>query len=142
MRLLDISVLLALCDPNHVHHSAAHPWFERNSEQGWATCPLTENGFVRILSHPRYPGAPGTVTACIELLRQFCRHPTHQFWPDEISLLDACFHLQHIAGPAQITDVYLLGLAMRRNAKFVTLDQHISGRAVEKGKQHLEIISA
>ena len=68
--LLDINLLLALTDPMHVHHELSHQWFAKKGRKAWATCPLTENGFVRIASHPNYPNRPGDVPAVLSILRQ------------------------------------------------------------------------
>ncbi len=89
VRLLDVNLLLALCDPRPVHHEAAHAWFHRTRAQGWATCPLTENGFIRIASHPKYPTTPGGPALTARLLAVFCADRHHRFWPDSVSLLDS-----------------------------------------------------
>src|SRR5205807_5982473 len=114
--LADVNVLLALIDPVHVHHEAASQWFVDASGRGWATCPLTENGFVRILSNPSYPGirlSPADATAMLEMFVQ--NHAeTHHFWPDSISLRDhTLFRPEAIVGHRQVTDVYLVGLCQR-----------------------------
>ena len=130
--LLDVNVLVALFDPDHVHHDAAHDWFADSGRRGWATCPLTEAGFIRVLSHPAYRG---TVTRAGELarrLRRFCGSGGHVFWPDEVSLRDAAlFDLSRGAGHRQLTDVYLLGLAHARNGRLVTFDRTIPVAAVK-----------
>ena len=86
--LLDVNLLLALSDPMHVHHEIAHQWFADRGYRAWATCPLTENGFVRIASHPNYPNRPGEVLAVFAILRQLCEASGHQFWAEDISILD------------------------------------------------------
>ncbi|MBT8366554.1 MAG: VapC toxin family PIN domain ribonuclease, partial [Deltaproteobacteria bacterium] len=75
IHLLDINLLLALTDPMHVHHEPSHQWFAEKGQKAWATCPLTENGFVRIASHPNYPNRPGDVPAVFLILRQICESP-------------------------------------------------------------------
>ncbi len=85
--LLDVNVLIALIDPAHISHDAAHRWFEDQARTAWATCPLTENGVIRIVGHPKYPGAPGSPAAIAAILTQFRTRPGHVFWPDDISLL-------------------------------------------------------
>lgn len=139
--LLDVHLLLALSDPMHIHHEAAHNWFVAVGRQSWATCPLTENGFVRVASHPKYPNRPGDALAVLALLRQFCAASGHQFWNDEISLRDS-LDPERIITHAQITDVYLLGLAAHKGGKLATLDQHIPANAVMGGSKALEHISA
>ncbi len=88
---LDINLLLALTDPMHVHHEPAHHWFAEIGQHGWATCQLTENGFIRIASHPNYPNRPGDVAAVVSILRQLCEAAGHQFWPEDFSILMIIF---------------------------------------------------
>ena len=137
--LLDINLLLALADPLHVHHELAHQWFSQMGRHRWATCPLTENGFVRIASHPKYPNRPGDANFVLALLHQFCAMEGHEFWADAISLrhliaADVVFTHQ------QITDLYLLGLAVHQQGKLATLDQRIAVLAIEGGAEALEIL--
>ena len=137
--LLDVNVLLSLSDPMHIHHESAHRWFAEKGQQAWATCPLTENGFVRIASHPNYPNRPGDVTAVLAILRQFCETPGHHFWTEDISILEI-LEPNSIITHAQITDVYLLGLAVRKRGKLATLNQRIPVDAVRGGRKALELI--
>ena len=137
--LLDINLLLALMDPMHVHHEPSHQWFAEQGRQGWATCPLTENGFIRIASHPNYPNRPGDVPAVCSILRQVCESPGHHFWADDLSILDI-LEPDAIITHAQITDAYLLGLAVRKEGKLATLDKRIPVDAVPGGRQALELI--
>jgi len=137
--LLDINLLLALSDPMHVHHEAAHDWFAKTGFLSWATCPMTENGFVRIASHPRYPNRPGDVPIVLGLLRQFCTVAGHHFWTEDITIRDILAS-DSIITHAQITDVYLLGLAIHMGGKLASLDQHIPIGAVRDGKGALELI--
>ncbi len=142
--LLDVNVLVALFDPDHVHHEAAHRWFASAKAGGWATCPLTENGLVRILSNATYSGVHETPATVRRRLSEFCLSDQHAFWPDEISLRDA----RIFTWPAglthrQLTDVYLLGLATHRRGRLATFDRNIPRAAVsEAGPQHLELIPA
>jgi len=137
--LLDVNLLLALSDPMHVHHDAAHRWFGETGRQAWATSPLTENGFVRIASHPNYPNRPGDVPVMLAILRQFCESDGHQFWSDDISLRDV-LEPNVIVTHAQITDVYLLALAAHKGGKLATLDQRLPVSAVRGGGEALEFI--
>ena len=137
--LLDINMLLALTDPMHVHHEPAHQWFAEAGHQAWSTCPLTENGFVRIASHPKYPNRPGDVPAMLSILRQLCESPGHYFWTEDLSILEI-LEPDAIITHAQITDVYLLGLAVRNKGKLATLDQRIPVDAVRGGRQAIELI--
>lgn len=124
--LLDINVLIALLDGGHSHHARALDWFLAHAESGWASCPLTQNGCLRILSHPGYP-RPLPLLAVAERLRTFTAGPAHQFWPDSLSSLDPqVLLLERIHGPAQITDSYLLALAVAHEGRFVTFDERIA----------------
>ena len=137
--LLDVNLLLALSDPMHIHHEVAHRWFADRGQQSWATCPLTENGFVRVASHPNYPNRPGEVPAVFAILRQLCEAPGHQFWTEDISILDI-LEPTVIITHAQLTDIYLAGLAVHKNGKLATLDRSIPINAVRGGQQAVEII--
>jgi hypothetical protein len=137
--LLDVNLLLALTDPMHIHHKSAHHWFVEKGQQAWATCPLTENGFIRIASHPNYPNRPGDVAAVLAIFRQLREAPGHRFWPDDISILQI-LESDLIVTHAQITDVYLLGLAVHKRGKLATLDQRIPVNAVRGGRKALELI--
>jgi uncharacterized protein len=139
--LLDINVLLALCDPLHVHYEAAHRWFAQEGRRSWATCPLTENGFVRIASHPQYPNRPGDVAAVLAILRRFCKAREHQFWSEDLSLRDL-LKTEVLLTSSQITDVYLLGLAVHKGGRLATLDQRLPVKGVDGGERALEIIAA
>ena len=123
----------------HIHHGPSHRWFTEKGQQAWATCPLTENGFVRIASHPSYPNRPGDVPAVFSILRQVCETPGHHFWAEDLSLLEI-LEPDAIITHAQITDVYLLGLAVQKKGKLATLDQRIPVDAVSGGRQALELI--
>ena len=139
--LLDVNVLLALCDPRHVHHESAHRWFQSTGRHAWATCPLTENGFIRIASQPRYPNSPGGPGAVGAVLRKFCASPAHVFWPDGVSLLDnQRIDWDRLLSHAHITDVYLLALAVNHKGKLATLDTAIPATAVAGGAEALEQI--
>ena len=139
--LLDINLLIALTDPMHVHHELSHQWFVEKGQQAWATCPLTENGFIRIASHPKYPNRPGDVSAVCSILRQVCETPGHHFWTEDLSILEL-LEPDAIITHAQITDVYLLGLAAHNQGKLATLDKRIPMDAVRGGRQALELITA
>jgi uncharacterized protein len=121
--LLDVNVLVALFDPAHLHHDAAHAWFEVKREGGWATCPLTENGFVRVLSNPAYPGRRTTVADAVARLARFTASGRHTFWADDLSLLDRSVISAHLlTGHGEITDAYLLALAVRNGGRLATFD--------------------
>ena len=129
--LLDINVLVALFDPDHVHHDIAHDWFADHRAQGWATCPITQNGLIRVLSNPRYGSAVSSLRAVHEAVQRFVSSSEHEFWPDDISLADkALFDVSAMSSHRQLTDVYLLGLATKGKGHLVTLDRSIPLRAV------------
>lgn len=130
--LLDVNVLVALFDSEHVHHEAAHDWFSAEGCAAWATCPVTEAGFLRVLSNPAYGGAAMRVAELAGLLTRFCRSGGHTFWPGQVSLLDkSLFDLTRAAGHRQVTDVYLLGLACSMGGRLATFDRAIPIRAVK-----------
>ena len=136
--LLDVNVLIALLDADHSLHVRATEWFSGHARSGWASCPITQNGCLRIMSHPGYPNAL-SVRAVLERLRTATASAFHEFWPDEISLLDPkVADAARVHGPRQITDVYLLALAVRRGGRFVTFDASVAADAVRcVGKQHI-----
>ncbi len=132
--LLDVNVLVALFDPDHVHHELAHDWFESDGRIAWATCPLTENGFVRVLASPAYGGTVRRVTDLLARLRRFCESGGHVFWQDTLSLRDTTvFDASMLAGHLQLTDIYLLGLARIHKGRLATFDRSIPIRAVQGG---------
>jgi len=136
--LLDVNVLVALLDADHSQHTRAARWLAGHAAQGWASCPITQNGCVRAMSHPGYP-SPLPAGAVIERLAEACARPEHAFWPDELSLLDASVvDPARIHGPRQLTDLYLLALAVRHGGRFVTFDGSIARDAVHGAtSQHL-----
>jgi len=129
--LLDVNVLVALFDAEHVHHEMAHDWFGDHRDHGWATCPITENGFVRVVSSPAY-GLPGVrPQSALAALRRFCASGHHRFWPCDVSLSDGkVFDVATSAGARQVTDVYLLGLAVQKRGCLATFDRSITMKAV------------
>jgi len=129
--LLDVNLLIALFEPDHPHHDAAHDWFVDTHEDGWATCALTQNGFVRILSSPRQGVARNSPAELVKHLAQFCASRHHVFWRDSVSLTDKrLFNHSKIRGSRQITDVYLLGLARKMGGSLATFDGSIPLDAV------------
>lgn len=123
--LLDVNVLVALFDPMHAHHEAAHAWFAENRRDTWATCPLTENGLVRIISNPGYPGRMTTIGDAIARLDSFRESGHHTFWSDSVSLCDEAFKPAHFQGYRQLTDVYLLALAVENDGRLATFDRGV-----------------
>jgi uncharacterized protein len=142
--LLDVNVLVALFDPDHVHHDLAHDWFADDGRAAWATCPMTENGFVRVLSNPAYGGSVPRVPDLVARLRRFCASRGHVFWEESLSLRDEkVFDAAMLAGHRQLTDIYLLGLAHTRGGRLATFDRSISLRAVKGAStKDLAVIAA
>ena len=134
--LLDVNVVIALLDPDHAFHERAHSWWAENATSGWASCPVTENGVVRIMSNPAYsPRAGFAVGDLISRLRIFARQTNHEFWPDDISLRnEKIFAVERIHGSRQITDLYLLALAVKHKGKFATFDKGIPSSAVHSAR--------
>lgn len=139
--LLDVNVLLALFDPEHKHHDEAQSWWNAQQEQGWASCPLTQNGFIRVISNPAYE-RPLPLSGAVALMQAQAGRPGHVFWPDDISFADAAiFDHDRLQGPNQITDAYLLALAVRNGGRLATLDRGISLAAVRGAKaEHLVML--
>ncbi|MDA0788823.1 MAG: VapC toxin family PIN domain ribonuclease [Proteobacteria bacterium] len=124
--LLDVNVLIALLDQNHIAHDAAWRWMESNIEMGWATCPITQNGCLRIMSQPGYPNHH-TTREIAARLRQAMDQPFHQFWADDSSILSRdTVNWDLLIGPRQLTAIYLLSLAVQNNGRFVTFDTKVS----------------
>jgi uncharacterized protein len=134
--LLDVNIIIALLDPDHAFHERAHDWWGTNMKRGWASCPLTENGVVRIMSNPNYSGktrfTPGDL---IGRLRKFIGRSNHEFWADDISLRDEkIFATERIHSSRQLTDLYLLALATKHHGRLVTFDQGIPLSAISNAK--------
>ena len=142
--LLDVNMLLALFHEGHVHHDVAHDWFVDHGGLGWASCPLTENGLIRILGSPARLKEHLPLQDVRDLLKTFCEHSAHQFWPDDISIRDTSrFDVDAIRGHQQLTDVFLLGLAVKHGGRFVTLDQRVPLAAVHGAtRASLEVIAS
>lgn len=130
--LLDINVVIALLDPEHALHPAAHRFWETSRSLRWASCPLVENGIVRILTGASYPGkAAYSNEHVFALIKALVDNSDYEFWPDDISLLDGSrFDPRYILGPKQLTDVYLLGLAASKGGRLVTFDRKVTAVAV------------
>jgi uncharacterized protein len=139
--LLDVNVLIALLDLDHTHHREARRWLELEAKQGWASCPITQNGCVRAMSQEGYPN-PLPASSVIARLAAATQTSYHEFWPDDVSILDAAeVQANRVHGPKQVTDIYLLALAVRHNGRLVTFDATIPGSAVPKArKHHLQVV--
>ena len=139
--LLDVNVLIALLDAGHIHHQRARQWLEQEIENGWVSCPLTQNGCLRIMSQPSYPQAL-PLQAVAQRLSQALAHARHTLIADDYSLLDAGqINWNHLLGHRQVSDCYLLGLAVRHQCRFVTFDARLSpGIVIGAGPQHWHIL--
>lgn len=139
--LFDVNVLIALHDSDHVHHTRAGEWLDAHSQSGWASTPLTQNGCLRIMSQPAYSN-PQPLNLLVQMLQSSTAAPLHALWADDISLLDShIFRHTHIHSPKQLTDLYLLGLAVRHQGRLVTFDQRIPLSAVYGAKpEHLVVL--
>ena len=141
MYLLDVNVLIALMDPSHIRNKAALSWFSTVGKHAWATCPMTENAVLRIVGHPSYPNWFGGPPIVAELLSKFLKHPGHVFWPDDISLLDReKVDVSRLSTAGQVTDSYLLALAIAHGGQLATLDRRLETDAVRDGAQGLCLI--
>lgn len=139
--LLDVNVLIALIDPTHIGHDAAHRWFGRRGSASWATCPLTENGVIRIVSHPKYPNSVGSPAALIPIVAELRQLPGHCFWPDDLSLVASdLVDATEITTARQVTDTYLLALALAHDGVLATFDRRLSPKAVRGGRAALHIV--
>ncbi|MBC7625092.1 MAG: PIN domain-containing protein [Aeromicrobium sp.] len=139
--LLDVNVLIALLDSEHTFHRVALQWLEANLRHGWASCPITQNGCIRILSQPNYPNA-ATPARVASHLAEATTQKEHVFWADDVNLLAArTIDWSRILGSRQVTDAYLLALALKHKGKFVTFDQNIPINAVPGATaKHVEIL--
>jgi toxin-antitoxin system PIN domain toxin len=141
--LLDVNVLIALLDPRHVHHEPAHRWFATAQAQGWATCPLTQNAVLRILGQPRYPNSPGPPAVMAPFVAELIRHPRHQFWPNGLSLLNQSgIDVSRLLEAGQLSDTYLLALAVHHGGRLASFDRRLSCEAVVGGREALWLIDA
>jgi toxin-antitoxin system PIN domain toxin len=138
--LLDVNALIALVDPDHVGHEAMHRWFRKHSGSGWATCAITENGMVRVLSQPAYPSGQRSPSDVIGILKSLkvAFLESHAFWLDEASLTDDSLFDAHFIGRSKlVTDAYLLGLALRHKGTLVSLDRSLPWQAIRGGTARL-----
>jgi uncharacterized protein len=142
--LLDVNVLVALFAEDHVHHDIAHDWFADHGDAGWASCPLTENGLIRILGNPARVGQHLPIAQVVSLLDEFCANSAHRFWPDDVSLRDReRLNGDALHGHQQVADAYLLGLAVKNRGRLVTLDRRVPVAAVKGARpEHLVVITA
>lgn len=142
--LLDTNMLVALLWPSHAQHNLALKWFTRHRTRGWATCPITQAGFVRIVSNPAFSRDAVTPRDAVAVLAANTAATDHSFWPDDLPMAEGvAFAGIKLVGHQQVTDAYLLGLALRRGCRLATLDQRTSALTDLKSAQRaaLEIIA-
>jgi hypothetical protein len=140
--LLDVNVLIALLDPAHPGHDEAHIWFSKQRRKGWATCPITLNGCVRVMSSPAYPTVEATPAQVIGHLRRLCNARDHHFWQDSLAIVDSTvFVPELVGGHGKVTDAYLLAIAVQNGGYLATFDRSIPGKAVVgAGTDHVEVL--
>lgn len=137
--LLDVNLLIALAWPTHVAHERAMHWFGRRARQAWATCPLTQLAFVRILTNPSFSPDALTPPEAIRILQASLADPAHQFWPDDLPPVEALSApALRLQGHQQLTDAYLLCLARRRKGKLATLDKTVAALVAER--EYVELV--
>ena len=134
--LLDVNLLIALAWPSHVHHQPAHAWFSAHAASGWATCPVTQCDFVRISSNPGIIPEAVAPQQALSLLEEIVSHPHHVFWPDEIPLVgEETVPTQLLFGHRQVTDAYLLALAIHNRGQLATLDRGMTSLVPADGSR-------
>ncbi len=139
--LLDVNVLIALLDSDHVFHEKATKWLKVEVRNGWASCPITQNGCIRIMSNPNYPGS-FSAPQVAERLSEAVNHSSHEFWADSISLLEPDrLDWSLVSGHKQLTDIYLLALALNNGGRLATFDRNIIYGGVQGAKKcHVAVI--
>ena len=133
--LLDVNVLIAMAWPTHRAHEKVQVWLARHAREGWATCPLTQTAFVRILSNPAFSPNALTPGEAVALLQANLGHPAHRFWADEVSFIQALEFAPRLAGHQKVTDAYLLGLAMHKKGKLATMDRAVRALLPDKSPE-------
>lgn len=139
--LLDVNVLIALLRQDHVSHKIVKQWFQRNGARDWVTCPLTEASFVRIVSNPKFSDPSLDISEALEMLRIVSKLPGHRFWAMDVGFLDAVQPFtERLFGHQQVTDAYLLGMAVKKKGKLVTLDRAIKALAGSEFRDHVLLL--
>jgi len=141
--LMDANVLISFFDFQHIHHKSALGWFTSNNDDGWATCPITQNAMLRVLTNPNYSKVKRfNIRQLTHLFRENAKATDHKFWPDDISLLDdSVVYGEKVLGHKQLTDMYLLALAVKNDGRLVTFDAKISIDSVKGAtREHLLVL--
>ena len=140
--LLDVNALIALMWPAHEFHDAAQKWFKKSARRGWATCPFTEVAFVRIVSNPAFSRHAVKPVEALDLLSESLKHEHHQFWKDEVPFSRAAADFRsRLAGHRQVSDCYLLGLALYHKASLATFDDRLVSLAGQENMETVELIT-
>jgi len=128
--LLDANVLVALAWPEHTAHDQVGRWFDKWAKDGWATCPFTQSALLRILTNPAFSANALSIQNAVSVLETNVNRPGHQFWAATISMVEAMSRVRgRLTGHRQITDAYLVALAMHHSGKLATLDRGIGSLA-------------
>lgn len=136
--LLDVNALVALFDEAHIHHEAAHDWFSAKAGRGWMTCPITENGLLRILSHPAYPNSALPMSDVADRLEEFKKAaPGYGFWNNDYSFSQWLAGGKLPIGSNHSTDAYLLQLCKRKNGALATFDRRIKPLLIGSSEDRL-----
>jgi hypothetical protein len=139
--LLDVNVLIAAAWPTHQAHARVQQWAARHAREGWATCPSTQSAFVRILSNPAFSPNALTPADALALLRANLGHPAHRFWEEDISFVQAVEPFgKRLVGHQQVSDAYLLGLAIHKKGRLATLDQSVLALLPEKSPERERVV--
>jgi len=139
--LLDLNILVALTDDEHKHYERAQTWFHSVRDEEWGTCPLTEAGYIRLVANPATGFPEGSLKRAIDVLSVVTDHPGHRFWSmtESWTTLTAPF-ADRIFGHQQVTDAYLLGLAIKENGVLVTFDRALKYLAEPKFSRNLLVL--
>ncbi|MFY9843459.1 MAG: TA system VapC family ribonuclease toxin [Terriglobales bacterium] len=139
--LLDVNVLIALLWPPHEAHGRAQQWFARNADAGWATCAMTQAGFARVVSNPAFSQRGISPQDALEVLGGSLRHRAHHFWTEDIGVAEAVGQFERrLAGHQQITDAYLLGLAIHKKGRLATLDSSLASLLPEQSAARSKVV--
>jgi len=139
--LLDVNVLIAMAWPRHKNHGAVQAWLSAESKRGWATCPFTQAGFVRIISNPAFSRDALAPEQALSLLAANLQHPAHEFWPAALTVNQALAKVAKVVGHQQITDAYLFGLAIHNKGILATLDRAADSLVpANMGRSRIEVI--
>jgi uncharacterized protein len=139
--LLDLNVLIALTEPGHGHHRAALAWFSTSGKEDWGICPLTEAGFARVTTNPAFRPGPRTLEQAIAILQALKGRSGYRYWPiNESWVAITASFAKRIFGHQQVTDAYLLGLAIKENGVLITFDKAIRYMAGDEFSQNVFVI--